>query len=244
MKRAGVFFWLLTGYVVFFLHSAAIHAESDLLYGPRLEFGPGVGITSENAKVPWASESYQVGMLTAAVRLFKGLSVQGGIEYGRGKKSDVDSLSYGNYRLQLNNKTYTSSMWAGVRYELPMNIFRKDIMGIHSVYGAAGMCWADYGVKSTEWTNKGVNEQSDRAVQYRTARLSGPYYVLAARWRIDSPDTEGLGSWIGSYGVDLGVRYTTFGTSRMEHPNIVTPPDDFSSFRVFVVGFMKFRLFE
>jgi hypothetical protein len=244
MKRTSAFFWLVTGYVVFSLSNSVIHAQTDPLYGPRLELGPGVGISSESAKTPWASETYQIGMLTVALRLLKGLSVQGGVENGRGSKSDVDTLSWGNYRLTLNKKTYTSSLWAGVRYELPLSVFRRDIMGIHSVYGAAGMNWADYGVKSTEWTNKGEYEQSEKAIKYRTAHLSGPYYVLAARWRIDSPATEGLGSWIGSYGVDIGVRYNTFGSSRVEHPNIQPPPDNYSSLMVFIVGFFKVRLFE
>jgi hypothetical protein len=245
MKRVSIILWLLAGFFLFPQTTVVWSEEPSTLYGPRFELGPGAGISSESGKCLWVPDSYQIGMLTAGLRLYKGLGIQGGIEFGRGNKSNApDSLTYGDNQLQIHKRMNMFSRWAGVRYELPMSVFRSDVMGIHSVYGVVGLYQTDYGVASSQWTNKGVFEQSERSVQFRTAKMTGPYYLFAARWKIDSPDTEGIGSWIGSYGVDLGFRYNANGSITMKHSNIIRPTEELSSFQVFLVVFLKVRLFE
>ncbi len=216
----------------------------EMIYGPGIEIGGGAGFNIEGEETPWNSKNYNLGLVTASIRIFQGLSIQGGMDYGKGKNSDADTLTYGDYRLQLNKKTFISSYWAGLRYEIPMSMIGKDIMAIHSVYCAVGMTWADYGVQSSKWTYRDESVTNDNTEQFKVVRFTGPYIMAAARWRIDRQDAEAGGSWLGSYGVDLGVRYSRLGDHTIEHPNIPAPSDDYTSTQIFLTGFIKIKLFE
>jgi len=216
----------------------------EMIYGPGIEVGVGVGADLEGEARPWNADRYNMGIITAAMRIFQGLSVQGGLDYGRGRNSEADTLTYGDYRLKLNKKTFLNSYWAGVRYEVPMSMIGRDIMGIHSVYCAAGMAWADYGVKSSEGSYRGESFTNDNVEQFKVARLTGPYFMVAARWRIDRPDKETTNTLWGSYGVDFGVRYSKLGDHTLEYPNIPAPSGDYTSTQIFLAGFVKIRLFE
>jgi hypothetical protein len=232
--------------LVFVSPAVLVHAEEDPVYGSRFEVGGGVGAQIPKNQPRWAPNSYQMGIITASVRVFKGLSLQGGIDYSRGGKPLSDSLSWGDYRLQINKGTFSSSKWAGVRYELPFSIMKWNIMGIHSIYGAAGMTWTEYGVQSTQWTIKNIPESDESERNFRVADLRGPYGVLAARWHIDRFGDESgeTVSPLGTYGVDLGVRFSRFSESSVRQPNIEKLPSNFSNYQIFLVGFLKFDLFE
>ncbi len=234
--------------LLFFLpalsHAAETPDRVEMIYGPGIEIGIGMGANLEGEERPWNSDSYTMGLVTASMRIFQGLSIHGGLDYGKGRNSDADTLTYGDYRLQLNNKTFLSSYWAGVRYEVPMSFFGKDIMAIHSLYCAAGMTWADYGVQSSKWSYRGESVTNDNVEQFKVVRMTGPYLMAAARWRIDRPDAETQGSWLGSYGIDLGVRYSRLGDHTVEYPNIPAPSGGYTSTQVFLTGFIKIKLFE
>ena len=216
----------------------------EMIYGPGIEVGVGVGADLEGEARPWNSDRYNMGIITAAMRIFQGLSIQGGLDYGRGRNSEADTLTYGDYRLKLNKKTFLSSYWAGARYEVPMSMIGQDIMGIHSVYFAAGMAWADYGVKSSQGSYRGEAYTNDNVEQFKVARLTGPYFMVAARWRIARPETGTASTLRGSYGVDFGVRYSKLGDHTLEYPNIPAPSGDYTSTQIFLAGFVKIRLFE
>ncbi|MHB9030592.1 MAG: hypothetical protein ACYC9O_17645, partial [Candidatus Latescibacterota bacterium] len=91
--------------LVFSLPAVFVFAEEDPVYGPRFEVGGGVGYQIPNNQPRWSPNSYNMVVITASMRVFKGLSLQGGIDYGRGGKPPSDSLSWGDYRLQINKGT-------------------------------------------------------------------------------------------------------------------------------------------
>ncbi len=229
----------------FALFTSAAYAEDHPVYGPRFEIGGGLGYSSENLPPQWASKNNRVCLLIGNIRLFKGLAVQGGVDWSNGGKPQADSITCGGYRVKINKGTFSGAKWAGLRYEVPMSLLRRDIAGIHSVYGAAGYSWSEMGVQSTEWVYKGVTETTDRERGFRLADMNGPYAILAARWRIDSPETEGRrASWLGAYGLDVGVRYNRYREMDGAYPNIPKASSNYGSYQVFMVGFLKFRMFE
>jgi hypothetical protein len=233
-------------FIVFSLSAASVFAEKDPVYGSRYEVGGGVGFQSMNNQPRWVTDSQQMVVITASIRAYKGLSLQGGIDYSRGGKPDSDSLTWGDYHLKINKGTFSSSKWAGIRYELPLSVVGRNYLGIYSIYGAAGMTWAEYGVQSTQWTNKGVAETDENERNFRVADLRGLYGVLAARWHIDTlgDNPEEDAALLGEYGVDLGVRFTRYNESTLRHSNIEKMPSNFSNYQIFLVGFLKFDLFN
>lgn len=228
---------------VFFAQSA--QSEDHPIYGPRFEIGGGIGYSAENLQPRWAPDNNRVCTLTGNIRLFKGLAVQGGVDWSNGDSPDNDSISCGGYLVKINKGTFGNSRWAGLRYELPMKVLHQDIAGIHSIYAATGYTWSEMGVQSTEWVFKGVQYKVDNEHGFRLADMKGPYAVLAARWRIDNPEAERhTTTWLGAYGLDIGVKYNRYSEMDASYPNIAKASDKYHSYQIFMVGFLKFRMFE
>ncbi|MHB9027728.1 MAG: hypothetical protein ACYC9O_03055, partial [Candidatus Latescibacterota bacterium] len=121
-----------------------------------------------------------------------------------------------------------------------------NFLGVHSIYGAAGMTWVEYGVQSTQWTNKDIPETDENERNFRVADLRGPYGALAARWHMNfaGDDPAQSAPLLGAYGFDLGVRYSRLSKSTLRQPNIEKLPSNFSNYQIFFIGFLKFDLFQ
>jgi hypothetical protein len=233
-------------YTITLFFSAGLVSAQDMIdYGPRFEIGIGGSFSQEYKTPQWTSASYNSTMISGAIRLYDGLAIQGGVGLGRGGKPYADSLSYGkDYILNPDKGTYNTTSWIGLRYELPMRVLKKDIVGIHSIYICAGVCKADYGVRSTSWIYNGNLFVNQSITSFRFSELNGQYASLAARWRIDTGEGENHGSWLGSYGLDLGIKYTRYQDIKPELPDLEKAVPGFNNLQIFVTGFLKFRLFE
>ena len=230
---------------ILFFFTSLVSAEDTIDYGPRFEIGIGGGYSQEYKAPQWTSGNYGSAMITGAIRLFNGLAVQGGVGFGRGGKPYADSLSYGNdYILNPDKGTYNGSSWIGIRYELPMRVLKQNIASIHSVYVCAGVCQADYGIRSTSWIYNGNLIDNQSISSFRFSRLSGQFASLASRWRVDTGATENPGSWFGAYGLDIGVKYTRYQNGKPELPGLEKAIPGFNNLQIFAIGFLKFRLFE
>ncbi len=222
-------------------------------YGPRFEIGIGSSVSRMQSEPDWSSNSYYSGSLNYAYRIIYGLSVQGGINLGMGDSPGDDWFEYGShYLINSESGTYLESTWLGARYEIPMSLLKMDFHKINSVYLSGGMSWNElafnsktqkrydneYGWKSGDIYNLEYNRGSYRAVD-----LKGYYISAAARWRFDTRDTDENDSWFGSYGFDLGFRYNTYYDSEGKYDNIKPAKSDFSNFQIFIVGFLKVKLF-
>lgn len=235
----------LTVAILAILFASAVRAEDDSLYGPRFEMGGGIGISSMSVQPEWVPESDKTGMITASMRLYKGLSVQGGIDWSRGGNPHSKSISSGDYLIRINEGTFSTSQWAGLRYELPMSVLKRDILAINSFYCAGGLNWSGYGVRSTEWKKDGEQHTADEIRGFTLADINGSYAAIAARWRIDNPESNGItDSWLGAYGIDFGVKYIRYHDTTLAEANVAEVPDDFAKIQFFLVGFLKFRFFE
>lgn len=225
---------LLLGTTLWF--ASAIPAAGDALYGPRFEVGGGAELLRESSPPEWAAESAYRGMGVLSMRVFRGLSVQAGMDFGGAGNPKADSISLDGTMVTLNEKSFSNTSWAGIRYEIPLNRFRENPLRMHSVYGGAGMCWAKYGVSS----NEEDSEAGTVTTNYDVAELTGTYLLAGARWRIDDP--EQAGSWLGAYGVDIGAKYVRFDDTTLKYSGIAAPSGDFSSMQIFAVVFVKFSL--
>jgi hypothetical protein len=232
-------------FIILFLFPGSVLAEDTADYGSRYEFGIGGSYSQEYKQPHWTSGNYNIAMLTGAIRLYKGLAVQGGVDIGRGGKPISDSLSYGkDYILNPNKGTYNGSSWVGLRYEFPMKQIKKDILGIHSIYAFGGFCWSDYGIQSTEWIYNGLLYTDQSKVAYRFAKLKGKFAAVAARWRVDTGTGKDEGPLLGSYGADLGIKYVHYRAGEPEVPGLEKSRDGFNNLQAFLILFMKFKIFE
>jgi hypothetical protein len=231
-------------FFLFFLTGLAA-AEDEIDYGPRFEIGIGGSYSQEYKAPQWTSESYNSTMISGAIRIYNGLAIQGGVGLGRGGKPFADSLSYGkDYILNPDKGTYNTTSWFGLRYEIPMSVLKQNFVGIHSVYICAGICNADYGVRSTSWIYNGNLLVNQGVSSFRFSGLNGQYASLAARWRIDTGTGENPGSWLGAYGLDLGIKYTRYQDIKPELPDLEKAVPGFNNLQIFALAFLKFRLFE
>ena len=231
-------------FVILICFSGRVSAEDSFDYGPRFEFGIGGSYSQEYEQPRWSSGNYGLVMLTGAVRLWKGLGVQGGVDFGRGGSPDADSLSYGkDYILNPSKGTYNSTTWIGLRYELPMKVIKQDIMGIHSLYAFGGYCWSDYGVQSTEWIYNNHLYSDQNKTSYRFSKMDGQIAMVAARWRVDAKTVQDA-PWLSAYGADIGLKYVRYQEGKPELPGLDKSPSGFRSLQIFFIVFMKFRFFE
>jgi hypothetical protein len=222
-------------------------------YGPRIEIGVGSGVSAMQSYPEWSSSSYYSGTLTYAYRLIYGLSVQGGRTLGVGGSTDTEWYDYGSKHQILAEKgTYRESSWLGVRYEIPMSMIKKDFKKINSVYMAGGVSWDEFALRSKSqkiykndygWQSGEFPISDNNDGSYRAADTKSYYIAAAARWQIKTQATDKDDSWLGSIGIDLGVRYNGFYDIETKFPNIEKAHSNFGYFQIFIAAIMKVKLF-
>ncbi len=220
-------------------------AADEFIYGPRLEIGGGVGYLAEQSNPGWGADAFYQMIISGSYRIYRGLYLQGGFDYSRGiENPEVKSITLGDYQVPLNERSIRNSSSAGIKYEVPAFGFLKRMAGLYSVYGATGMMWADYHVASTTWSSPTEFNRDKVQRAFRTVDLSGPYFTLAGRWRIDNTNPEQENSWIGAYGIDFGARYTRYSDKSLKYSSLGELSSGFSGTQIFLMGFVKFELFE
>ena len=218
-------------------------AQSQEL-GPRLEIGGGLTGYRMQSPPDWSADYYTTGLVTTAIRLYRGLSIQAAVEYGLGDKLSSEWMDYGeNVRIKTNDRTSTEVSWLGVRYEIPMSAFHSTFWKINSIYLSLGKMYSKYYIRSDTWIKNDILDDERSLDNYKVADVSGPYAAFAARWRMGNDFIDETDPWFGKYGVDFGVRYVKYTDSSPKHDNIMKPDSAFSSFQLFIIGFLKIKLF-
>ncbi|MFC1606416.1 hypothetical protein ACFL47_00475 [Candidatus Latescibacterota bacterium] len=242
--------------VILIIAPLCVHAEiqPDDFYGPPIEFGGSAGYFFSQSYPVWSAREYKTGSINVSLRIFRNLSVQGGYEGSLEEDIDLEELTYSD-ELVLENVSSSNfgAPWLGLRYEIPATFLKTNDMKIHSFYGSIGYTWAKFSVSSSEWRLNdtletdnltGTLETDNLKTRYTIANVSGPYGIVAARWRFDSNFKRGAESWFGSYGLDVGVKYSRFSSSSTKHDKIEEPEPSFSAVQIFAAGFIKMSLFE
>ncbi len=225
---------------------AAYAAADDYNYGPPLEFGAGAIGFRMQSRPEWSSKYIYGGSLNGALRIFRGLAVQGGIEYCKGDEPRPDMIDYGpGIRLWTHEKTYKEVRWYGLRYELPARLVHSDFFGLDAFMVGAGMSSTKFGLYSSYLfpvdDTKPINLLGKD--KFRVATADGVYVSLSGRWIFDMMQEEGdAESFLGSYGIEIGGRYTRYGDISLRHDNIKEPRDSFNSIELFFNGFVRFNL--
>ncbi|HDY89869.1 MAG TPA: hypothetical protein ENH82_17345, partial [bacterium] len=200
-------------------------------YGPRFEIGIGPSVSRMQSQPEWSSKFYASTVMNFSYRIVYGLSVQLGKNFSYGLAPRPEWINYGpHYQINTDMGTYYNATWIGARYDIPINKLNKDIHGIHTFYFAMGATNDEYSIRSGRqryyieeygWESVGKFEEESLVHSYKTADLSGYYVALAARWRLDTEFTEEKGSWIGAYGLDIGIRYTRYPNFDTKYDNIM-----------------------
>ena len=97
---------------------------------------------------------------------------------------------------------------------------------------------------TNEWTVNKVLETDNLWTKYHVADVSGPYGVIAVRWRLDAVYAKDAESWIGAHGFDIGLKYIRYTSCSTRFDTIEKTGSDFSFLQVFVIGFVKLSIFE
>ncbi len=234
--------------VVFILINLAYTARSsasDEFWGPRLEVGGSIGYVTPLKQPSWIAEKFRTGSITGAYRIFRGMSIQGGYEGSLGEGISLESLEYGR-DMQLKNveTSYYHSTSVSIRYEMPPDILKEYQFGIHSLYTSLGYTWSRFGVTTNEWTVNGVSKADNPWTKYHVADVTGPYGIIALRWRLDSDFQKNAESWLGAYGFDGGLKYIRYTSCSTKYDTIEKSGSDFSFLQVFIIGFIKISLLE
>jgi len=219
--------------------SAAHATRAQDRYGPPFEFGVGFTGFRSMSYPEWVVDYYGGVAIGGAVRIFAGLGVAGGIEYQIGASPEPDELTYSDDLVLMSDKgTDGETRWYGVRYELPLDIVGIEYKSIHSVVIGGGVTSTRFGLNLDKWKRNGIEEPSDTG-NIRTATADGYYIMAAARWKLLTNETIESGSWLGSYGIDAGVRYNRYTDVSTGGGLLEAPSDSFGSLQVFIIGFMK-----
>lgn len=221
------------------------------IYDPRFEIGVGATGSRMQSRPEWSSKYYTSGVMALSYRIAYGLSIQGEKNFGYGQRQLSKWINYGNHgQVNIDEGTYSEGSLVGARYEIPMSKFSRDIAGIHTFYCAGGLTWAEYGIRGrnyryykTEngWDLSEAPEKRTSDSSLKTADLTGYYLTIAARWRVDTAYTEEEESWLGSYGLDIGVRYTRYPGGNTKYDNIMKAKSNFNYYQIFIVVFLKLR---
>jgi len=215
----------------------------DPVFGPNIEIGVGLSQAQLHSRPEWSGKNYQSGFFYGALRVFKGLSVQGGYGYGMGDEPRPDWIDYGvDVKLWTHQDTYREARWYGLRYEVPSALLKVDLLGMDFLCAAAGWNRTKYGIKSQFLMKDGEIEKLDNIDRFRTATVEGPYFSLSGRWRLDTDLTKDTGAWFGAYGLELGVRRLGYWKSSVRHDNILKPKTNFNCYEIFLIGFVKIKL--
>lgn len=217
----------------------------NLLYGPPLEFGAGVGMYRMQSRPEWSSKYSAAGILSVSLRLIEGFSIQGGRELGRGDEPRPDLIDYGvGIKLWTNEKTFQNSYWYGVRYDIPAYLLRIDFFGMDFLSVSGGLDKTKYGLYSSYQFTEDKAVKLDSKMKFRVATIEGPYVGIAGRWRFETEDSKITGSWLGAFGIEAGLKYFLYRDAEVRHSNIAMPKDHFNSYQVYLLGFTKIGLFD
>jgi len=215
----------------------------DNLYGPPLEVGVSARGLRMQSRPEWSSKYIYGGGVHVSLRLYRGLAVQAGRNYGKGDEPRPDLIDYGKgIKLWTHEKTFEEVEWYSIRYEIPAHYVRIDFMSIDFISVSAGISETKFGLYSSYRFTDEKAIKLDNTEKFRVATVDGKFVELAARWRFETEDSEETGSWFGAYGLGLGVRYTRYGDVSRRHDNIREPRDAFNSLEVFLNGFIKIKL--
>ncbi len=236
--RCTLFLW----FALIIIFSRTVKADSQD-YGPAIEIGGGFRGLRMQSRPDWSSKYSTAGVATAAVRLYRGLFINAGKEYGRGDNSRNLGMDYGeNIRLKTETGTIEEVSWVGARYDFPASIFKLSFMNVDLICASTGMMYTKFAVRTKMWAKDNVVEEASNFKKFRTATVSGPYVGLTARWRMKSDLTDDTDSWFGTYGLDIGVRYVRYTDSTVKHDNITSPKSNFNSYQLFIILFVKIKL--
>jgi len=218
----------------------------DNRYGPPIEVGGGLSFLKAYNKPDWSSSSYTVAHLDASLRFFKGLSIHTGIETSFDENPSDDMLfdSEDSELYKQIEETFYDTSFLGLRYDLPMSVLKKDYFLINSLYTSVGISWARYEIATTEWSTVQQTLVDENFTVSRIANLSGPYAILAARWRLDDTESEESDSWLNVYGIDIGFKYTRYSDCSPKMAGIEKSDPGFSVFQIYIAGFLKINMFQ
>jgi len=214
----------------------------DAFYGPGLELGAGLTGLQMNNNPGWIGDYYGSGFGSGALRIYKGLSIQGGFGFGKGQdpKSDWVGMT-GKKRLWSQEGSSIGNVFYGLRYEIPMYRFNFGKLGPEFIYVGVGIDKKKFKIESSVVDNDGVPELNGTEL-YELASVTGYYYTLAGRWKIKTDETIEGDSWFGSYGLDVGVRYFKHSDSELKYAGSQPFKSSFNSMEIFVLAFMKVKL--
>lgn len=225
--------------------SGAVSQES--VYGPPVEIGVAVRGYRFQSRADWSSKYSYAGGGNIAIRLFRGLAVQAGRDVGKGDEPRPDLIDYGDgYKLWTNEKSYQDVTWYGLRYEVPSHYLNITYAGIDFICIGTGMQRTKFGLyssyKFSDQNGEKVLIDLEEKKKFRVATMTGPYVSLSGRWKFDTHESKGTGSWLGAFGLEFGGRYNFYTDSSLRYENVPDPRDSFNSYELFLIAFMKIEL--
>jgi len=244
-SSTGSIFFLSTAIFIAYISYPVSVSASDEFWEALLEVGGSVGYVTVSQRPEWSAINFRTGSVAGALRIVRGLSIQGGYEGSLVDDISLKSLDYGSdLQLKKINGSYYGSPWLGVRYEISSDFLKGYQFKSYSFYGSLGYTWARFGVMTNEWIFKGVSDIDNSDTKYHIAETSGPYGIIALRWRLDSDLTGNNESLFGTYGFDFGLKYIRLSSCSPRYDTIVKSGSGFSFLQVFITGFIKLSIFE
>ena len=243
---------LLCAAALLMLSMQISYAADNSAYGPRFEGGITGSGSRMRSRPDWSSKLFVKGGGYLSYRILYGLSIQGGKNFGIGNLPLSAWITTSQYdRIDPDKGGYSEGSWAGIRYDVPLSLLNQKIYDIHTIYIAGGTAWDTYGVRSSitrhysqpyGWISGSTWEDMKTSRSFKVADLTGYYVALAARWRFNTLFTESKDSWIGSYGLDIGVRYTRYTDCDCARDDIEEARSNFNYYQIFVSGFLKYNI--
>ncbi len=213
----------------------------DDLYGPGFEIGVGGRYMSLQEGPGWLPDNYNMGFGSIAIRLYKGLCIEGGASFGRGSDPDDDWLDISaNRRLWTQEHSNISDKFFGLRYEIPLYRLNWGPVGPDFFYIGAGLTQNKYKLDSSVIDDDGTPLLPGSKL-YTVGKSKGQYYTFAGRWKVKTDQSVAGDSWFGSIGVDLGVRYSTYNDNDRQYSASTKFKSSFSTVEAFLLASMKLR---
>jgi len=245
----------------------AFAQEDTEVENPRFEIGAGVSGLRFQSRPEWTGKYMGTLFGMASMRLLYGLSVQGMGGVGNGSEPYPDFIPYeSGVMIKTNAGTYCEEASLGLRYDIPATAVTRAIDTLASVarlrkrdplatprtYAGIDYICPSVGIVRTAFSVKGNRklyieteefEYLDSNNYFKLADANGVYAGVAVRWRLDTDYTENADSWFGSYGIDVGARYIRYNDCNLHSASVQPAKSYFNSYQVYLVGFMKFKLF-
>ncbi len=229
--------------LLFLTLSGAARAQ-HIEYGSPIEIGAGVSAFRMRARPEWTGKHYGSGFVACGLRLYKGLSIRAGREYGRGEEPDPDVIAFGNLSLGTEEGTWTDVTFYGIRYDIPMQVLRQDFLGIDMVCVSAGLLNTRFGVTSEAMRTVDDDVEQESRRNHHLVTMDGRYGEIAARWFLKPPGVKKTDSVIGHYGFDIGFRYGVYPESDLLSDTLMKPASNFNFFQLYLMGFATISFFN